>query len=128
MEVSDEVFESRASIVFDQAETRTHHQSDPGRDDGLTAAGTRRGQRTVMLIVDALGGNALLRRGEPMTANTQRQNVRIAARALAPLARQNQLVPHLLTSPQVGLLALQASAYESVEPYRWISWVRRLRA
>src|SRR6516164_583844 len=70
-----------------------------------------------MLIVVALGGNALLRRGEPMTAETQRQNVRIAARALAPLAKQNQLVLSHGNGPQVGLLALQAAAYESVEPY-----------
>jgi len=70
-----------------------------------------------MLIVVALGGNALLRRGEPMTAETQRQNVRTAARALAPLATQNQLVLSHGNGPQVGLLALQAAAYESVEPY-----------
>ena len=70
-----------------------------------------------MLIVVALGGNALLRRGEPMTAETQRQNVRIAARALAPLAKENQLVLSHGNGPQVGLLALQASAYASVEPY-----------
>ena len=70
-----------------------------------------------MLIVVALGGNALLRRGEPMTADTQRHNVRIAARAIAPLAQQHQLVLSHGNGPQVGLLALQAAAYESVEPY-----------
>jgi carbamate kinase len=70
-----------------------------------------------MLIVVALGGNALLRRGEPMTAETQRQNVRTAARALAPLATQHQLVLSHGNGPQVGLLALQAAAYESLEPY-----------
>jgi carbamate kinase len=70
-----------------------------------------------MLIVVALGGNALLRRGEPMTADTQRQNVRVAAGALAPLASAHQLVLSHGNGPQVGLLALQAAAYESVEPY-----------
>ena len=40
-----------------------------------------------MRVVVALGGNALLKRGEPMTAEAQRENVRVAARALAPVAR-----------------------------------------
>src|SRR5690349_17525789 len=70
-----------------------------------------------MRIVVALGGNALLRRGEPMTADVQRHNVQIAARALAPLARNNQLVLSHGNGPQVGLLALQAAAYDAVEAY-----------
>src|SRR5262252_11109793 len=70
-----------------------------------------------MRIVVALGGNALLRRGEPMTADAQRHNARIAARALAPLARDNQLVLSHGNGPQVGLLALQGAAYTGVEPY-----------
>ena len=45
-----------------------------------------------MRIVVALGGNALLKRGEPMTADVQRANVKIAAQALAPVAKTNQLV------------------------------------
>ena len=45
-----------------------------------------------MRIVVALGGNALLRRGQPMTAENQRENVRIAARQLAPIAEQHELV------------------------------------
>lgn len=64
-----------------------------------------------MRIVVALGGNALLRRGEPMTASAQRENVRIAARALAPLALEHELVVTHGNGPQVGLLALQAAAY-----------------
>src|SRR6476659_8178166 len=70
-----------------------------------------------MLIVVALGGNALLRRGEPMTAENQRRNVRIAAEALAPVAEQHQLVVGHGNGPQVGLLALQGAAYTTVETY-----------
>ncbi len=70
-----------------------------------------------MRIVVALGGNALLRRGEPMTAEVQRANVKRAAEALAPIARDNQMVISHGNGPQVGLLALQASAFKSVEAY-----------
>ena len=70
-----------------------------------------------MLVVTALGGNALLRRGEAMTAENQRRNVRIAAEALAPVANQHQLVIGHGNGPQVGLLALQGAAYEKVETY-----------
>src|SRR6187551_3740635 len=70
-----------------------------------------------MRVVVALGGNALLKRGEPMTAEVQRQNVRVAAQALAPVAREHQLVLSHGNGPQVGLLALQASAYTGVEAY-----------
>jgi carbamate kinase len=70
-----------------------------------------------MRIVVALGGNALLKRSEPMTADAQRRNVRTAAQALAPVAAQHQLVLAHGNGPQVGLLALQAAAYEAVEPY-----------
>src|SRR3954471_14564643 len=70
-----------------------------------------------MRIVVALGGNALLRRGEPLTAENQRANARAACHALAPLAVQHQLVVSHGNGPQVGLLALQASAYTEVDPY-----------
>jgi carbamate kinase len=70
-----------------------------------------------MRIVVALGGNALLKRGQPMTAEMQRANVKIAARVLEPVARQHQLVVAHGNGPQVGLLALQASAYTAVAPY-----------
>ena len=63
-----------------------------------------------MRVVVALGGNALLRRGEPMTAERQRANVRRAAEALAPVARDHELVISHGNGPQVGLLALQAEA------------------
>jgi carbamate kinase len=71
----------------------------------------------LMRIVVALGGNALLRRGQPMTAENQRDNVRVAARALAPVAEDHQLVITHGNGPQVGLLALQSAAYEEVETY-----------
>ena len=70
-----------------------------------------------MRVLVALGGNALLKRGEPMTADVQRANIRVAARALAPLAERHQLVLSHGNGPQVGLLALQAAAYEEVESY-----------
>lgn len=70
-----------------------------------------------MRIVVALGGNALLRRGEPMTAAVQRRNVRLAASALADLARDHDIVVAHGNGPQVGLLALQAAAYKEVAPY-----------
>jgi carbamate kinase len=70
-----------------------------------------------MRVVVALGGNALLKRGEPMTADVQRENVRIAAQALAPVAAEHQLVLSHGNGPQVGLLALQADAYKEVEAY-----------
>jgi carbamate kinase len=66
-------------------------------------------------IVVALGGNALLKRGEPMTTEVQRHNVRIAAEAIAPLAAEHELVITHGNGPQVGLLALQDAAYEPDE-------------
>jgi len=68
-------------------------------------------------IVAALGGNALLKRGEPLTEQNQRENVRVAARALAPLARDNSLIITHGNGPQVGLLALEAAAVAGVEPF-----------
>jgi carbamate kinase len=70
-----------------------------------------------MRIVVALGGNALLKRGEPMTAENQRANVRVAASALARVAKDHELVVSHGNGPQVGLLALQSAAYPEVETY-----------
>jgi carbamate kinase len=70
-----------------------------------------------MLVVTALGGNALLRRGQAMTAENQRINVRTACEALAPIAAEHQLVIGHGNGPQVGLLSLQQVAYGKVEPY-----------
>ncbi len=70
-----------------------------------------------MRVVVALGGNALLPRGAPARADTQRQNVAVAAQALAALVEHHTLVVTHGNGPQVGLLALQAEAYGDVEPY-----------
>jgi len=70
-----------------------------------------------MRVVVALGGNALLKRGEKPTAENQRRNVRAACKALAPLAEENQLVITHGNGPQVGLLALQAASYTEAEEY-----------
>jgi carbamate kinase len=70
-----------------------------------------------MKVVVALGGNALLKRGEPMTADAQRANVRVAAESLARIAGEHQLVISHGNGPQVGLLALEAAAYTEVEAY-----------
>ncbi|MFO0691268.1 MAG: carbamate kinase [Myxococcota bacterium] len=69
-----------------------------------------------MRLVVALGGNALLRRHEPMTADRQRANVHRAAAALAPLARDHELVVTHGNGPQIGLLALQQTAATSGFP------------
>jgi carbamate kinase len=68
-------------------------------------------------IVVALGGNALLRRGEPPTAAIQRERARQAMTSVAELARENEVIVTHGNGPQVGLLALQASAYTKIPPY-----------
>jgi len=70
-----------------------------------------------MRVVAALGGNALLRRGQPMTAENQRENVAVAARALLPIALEHDLILTHGNGPQVGLLALQNLAYRPDEIY-----------
>jgi carbamate kinase len=64
-----------------------------------------------MRVVIALGGNALLRRGEALAAETQRRNVAAAAAAVAAVAASHEVVVSHGNGPQVGLLALQAEAY-----------------
>jgi carbamate kinase len=70
-----------------------------------------------MRVVVALGGNALLRRGQPMTERNQRENVRVACQALAGIAREHAIVITHGNGPQVGLLALQAAAYDRAAAY-----------
>lgn len=69
------------------------------------------------MIVAALGGNALLERGQPLDAKTQRGNVAVAAEAIAAIAEDNNVVVTHGNGPQVGLLALQALAFSSVAAY-----------
>ena len=70
-----------------------------------------------MRVVIALGGNALLKRGEAMTAEAQRRNIRVAAEAIAPIALEHQVVITHGNGPQVGLLALQGASYKPDEAY-----------
>ena len=65
-----------------------------------------------MRVVVALGGNALQKRGEPMTAENQRNNVKIAAKQLSEVTKLgHNLVMCHGNGPQVGLLGLQNDAY-----------------
>ena len=68
-------------------------------------------------LVVALGGNALLKRGEPLEADIQRKNIDLAAKTIAQLTQQWRVVLVHGNGPQVGLLALQNSAYDRVTPY-----------
>jgi len=68
-------------------------------------------------VVVALGGNALLRRGEKLEADSQLRAAREAARMLAPVSERTRLVVTHGNGPQVGLLALMNDAYTSVSPY-----------
>lgn len=77
-------------------------------------------------LVVALGGNALLKRGEPLEAEIQRQNIELAARTIAGLTVNWRVVLVHGNGPQIGLLALQNSAYDKVTPYPLdVSWRRK---
>ncbi len=65
----------------------------------------------------ALGGNALARRGEPISAERMLENIRSTVGELAELAREHQVVLTHGNGPQVGLLDLQNLAYPEVPPY-----------
>lgn len=70
-----------------------------------------------MRVVVALGGNALLRRGQALTDENQQKNVAVASEFLAAVADEHELVVSHGNGPQVGLLALQGAAYEKVPTY-----------
>ena len=71
----------------------------------------------MLKVVIALGGNALLMRGDALEADVQRRNIARAAEAVASIARQHAVVVTHGNGPQVGLLALQSEAYGAVRPY-----------
>jgi carbamate kinase len=75
-----------------------------------------RDDRSVRVVV-ALGGNALLRRGQPMVIENQRENVATACARLAPVAAAHELLISHGNGPQIGLLALEEAAYEEVADY-----------
>ena len=70
-----------------------------------------------MLVVAALGGNALQRRGQPLEAEIAEQNAKVAAVVLAEIAHDHRLVVTHGNGPQIGLLALQSEAYRDVRSY-----------
>lgn len=70
-----------------------------------------------MRVVVALGGNALLQRGQALSAENQRENIRVAARQLAEIHEHHELVIAHGNGPQVGLAALMDAAYTDVDPY-----------
>lgn len=72
---------------------------------------------TKQTVVVALGGNALLRRGEPLEADIQRHNIEIAVKTISEIAQEYNVVLVHGNGPQVGLLALQGLEYKKVTPY-----------
>ncbi len=63
------------------------------------------------MFVIALGGNALLQRGQSLEAAIQLHNIEVAAAAIATMAQAHTVIVTHGNCPQVGLLALQAEAY-----------------
>jgi len=70
-----------------------------------------------MRVVVALGGNALLQRGQELSAENQRDNIRVAAGQLAEIHKNHELIIAHGNGPQVGLAALMDAAYTDVAPY-----------
>ncbi|WP_336209069.1 carbamate kinase [Nonomuraea sp. LPB2021202275-12-8] len=63
-----------------------------------------------MRVIVALGGNALLRRGQSPDADAQMGNLRTVVKTLAQLARKHELIITHGNGPQVGMLALESAA------------------
>ncbi|MGF1727847.1 carbamate kinase [Photobacterium nomapromontoriensis] len=72
---------------------------------------------TKQTVVVALGGNALLRRGEPLEADVQRHNIEVAVKTISKIAQIYNVVLVHGNGPQVGLLALQGLEYKKIMPY-----------
>ncbi|OLQ74370.1 carbamate kinase [Photobacterium proteolyticum] len=69
-----------------------------------------------MRIVLALGGNALLARGQALTAENQRINIKKSAASIAAIAKEHEIVVVHGNGPQVGLLMEQNAAYQEYSP------------
>jgi len=67
-----------------------------------------------LIVVIALGGNALLQRGEPVSAEHQRRNMRGAGASIAQVALEHHVVLTHGNGPQVGLLALKEASYSDI--------------
>jgi carbamate kinase len=67
-----------------------------------------------LIVVIALGGNALLQRGEPVSADVQRRNMKRAGASIAEVAKNHHVVLTHGNGPQVGLLALQEASYSDI--------------
>jgi carbamate kinase len=98
----------------------SHSPTRAKRSKQTSSAGAQR-------ILVALGGNALLHRGEPLEAALQQTNVERAAASIAELAREHDIAITHGNGPQVGLLALQAAAYKGVKTYPLTSSAPRAR-
>jgi carbamate kinase len=70
-----------------------------------------------MKIVIAIGGNALLKKGQALEADILKHNCQLAAKSIARLANSHEIILVHGNGPQVGLLSLQANAYQEVSPY-----------
>lgn len=70
-----------------------------------------------MRVVIALGGNAILRRNQPLEASIQRKNIQTAVKSIAKIAKNHQVIITHGNGPQIGLLALMSTAYNDVSPY-----------
>jgi carbamate kinase len=70
-----------------------------------------------VIVVVALGGHALLRAGQELTIDNQRDNVRKACASLAPVASDHELAITHGNGPQVGLVALQSVARKDIPPF-----------
>lgn len=68
-------------------------------------------------IVVALGGNALLRRGQVLSYDNQLENIKIAANVIGKLSKDYNVAIVHGNGPQVGLLAQQNDAYKEVPAY-----------